>query len=496
MSVQAGEAYIPVRADMSGFGAAVESGVEKGTKGSKLKGTAAKMGGALAAGAAASFASDFASAAIGGARESQAIANQTAQVIKSTGSAANVTAEGVDELSAALSRKTAIDDEVIQSGANLLLTFTSVKNELGEGNDVFDQTVALANDMSVAMGQDMKSSTIQLGKALNDPIKGVSALGKVGVQFTKDQKEQIKTLVESGDQLGAQKIILKELETQFGGSAEAQADSGKKMQVAWGNFQETIGGLLIPALDKLLAILIPIAEWAAEHPGVILAVAAVIGGALVAAFVAWAISAATAAAATIAAAAPVLAIIAVIGLLVIAALYVWSKWDEIWGWIKDKVSDAWNAISGFVSGGIDDVVGFFTGLPSRLASAAGDVFGFLWSSFKGALNRIVRAWNDFKIPSVKIGGWDIPGPGPNVPSFTTPEINFPNLPTFHTGGTYKAPPGQREGLALLLDGETVLPPGARGGALVGGDLVVQVMPEEDPVGRAAKELRRVQLLAM
>jgi len=30
--------------------------------------------------------------------------------------------------------------------------------------------------MSTAMGQDLKSSAIQLGKALNDPIQGVAAL--------------------------------------------------------------------------------------------------------------------------------------------------------------------------------------------------------------------------------------------------------------------------------------------------------------------------------
>jgi hypothetical protein len=63
-------------------------------------------------------------------------------------------------------------------------------------------------DMSVALGQDMSSSAIQLGKALNDPIKGVSALQRVGVSFTASQKEQIKTLVQSGRTMDAQKLIL------------------------------------------------------------------------------------------------------------------------------------------------------------------------------------------------------------------------------------------------------------------------------------------------
>jgi phage-related minor tail protein len=65
-------------------------------------------------------------------------------------------------------------------------------------------------DLSAAMGQDFKASSIQLGKALNDPIKGLSALRRVGIQFTEQQEKQIEKMVESGDVMGSQKQILKE----------------------------------------------------------------------------------------------------------------------------------------------------------------------------------------------------------------------------------------------------------------------------------------------
>lgn len=460
MAVQAGEAYIPIRADMSSFGKEVEAGVDQGSSRvlGKAKGIGAKVGGVMAAGAAASFAKDFFGSAIGGARESKALARQTAQVIKTTGGAANVSAEGVGELSSQLSKKTAVDDEVIQSGANMLLTFTNLRNEMGEGNDIFDQSVGLANDMSVALGQDMKSSSLQLGKALNDPIKGVGALQRVGVSFTDQQKEQIKTLVASGDTLGAQKVILGELNTQFGGSAAAQADASKKMGVAWGNFQETIGSMLLPVVDKVLGALTSITTWATENPGAFKAIAAVIGGAMVAAFGAWAVAAIGASIATGSLVWPILLIGGAIAGLIAGVYLLWTNWDKVWGWVSDKVSAVMQAVTRFISDRVGDIVGFFKGLPGRLAGAAGDLFGFLWSSFKGALNRIVTAWNDFKIPSVTIGGWDIPGPGPNVPSFTTPEINFPNIPRFHEGGVFDAPGSRREGLAMLLDGERVLSP--------------------------------------
>jgi phage-related minor tail protein len=152
-----------------------------------------------------------------GLKENEQASAQTAAAIKSTGGAANVTTGQIEKLADGIEKKSGMDAHAIQSGQNLLLTFTKIKNEAGDGNDIFDQTTKVMADMATAMGTDPKSAAMQLGKALNDPVKGVSALGRAGVQFTKEQKEQIKTLVESGDTMGAQKMILKELETQFGG---------------------------------------------------------------------------------------------------------------------------------------------------------------------------------------------------------------------------------------------------------------------------------------
>lgn len=205
---------------------------------SKVKGSLLDLGGAVAG----LFAfNEF--------NEAQKVAAQTEAAIRSTGKAANVTADEVEDLSGALSEKAAVDDELIQSGANLLLTFTKVRNEVGEGNDIFNQATETALDLSVALGTDMTSASMMLGKALNDPIKGLTTLGRAGVQFTAQQKEQIRTLAETGDLLGAQKIILAELETQVGGSAEAQATGYDRAKVAAGNLAETVGGVLAPAVE-------------------------------------------------------------------------------------------------------------------------------------------------------------------------------------------------------------------------------------------------------
>jgi hypothetical protein len=210
-----------------------------------------------------------------GAAESARITRLTEQVIKSTGGAAKLSAAQVGDLAGAISEKTGVDDEAIQSGANLLLTFTNIKDAAGAGNDIFSQTTQIMTDMSAALGTDASGSAIQLGKALNDPIRGVTSLTKVGVSFTEQQREQIKTLVESGDIMGAQRIILAELGREFGGAAEAAATPVDKLRVNVGNLAEQAGAYLIPAVNEvaefILADLIPAlregASWVGEHFG-------------------------------------------------------------------------------------------------------------------------------------------------------------------------------------------------------------------------------------
>jgi Fe2+ or Zn2+ uptake regulation protein len=185
-------------------------------------------------------------------REAEKATAQTNAVLKSTGHAANVTAKEIENLATAISNKAGIDDEAIQSAANMLLTFKDIRNEAGAGNRVFDQTTRIVTDMSVAMDQGLKQSSIQVGKALNDPIRGLTSLGRVGVQFTDQQRKQIEALVESGEKMKAQKIILKELRSEFGGSAAAQADNADKLRVAWDNMFESIGKSIGPWIENAM----------------------------------------------------------------------------------------------------------------------------------------------------------------------------------------------------------------------------------------------------
>ena len=173
----------------------------------------------------------------------------TEQIVKQTGGTANLTAKEIKNLSREQSLLTGVDKALVTEGNNVLLTFKNLRDEVGAGNDVFTRTSASMLDMAAVMGTDAKSAAVQLGKALNDPIANLGALGRAGVQFTDQQKEQIKTMVASGDLLGAQRIILDELESQFGGTAAASADATDKIANGFKEVQEAIGSALLPLVE-------------------------------------------------------------------------------------------------------------------------------------------------------------------------------------------------------------------------------------------------------
>lgn len=201
------------------------------------------------------------------AAEQQRVEQQLAATLESTGHAAGMSAEELKKLAADLQTMTTYGDEAIIASESLLLTFTKI------GRDTFPAAQTAILDMATAMGQDLQSATIMVGKALNDPIAGITAMSRAGIQFTEDQKATIKTMVDMGDTAGAQAMILKELETQFGGSAAAAATTfGGRMtqlQNIIGDVGEEIGFQLLPAMTKLAeeagpAILEAVQELAPE----------------------------------------------------------------------------------------------------------------------------------------------------------------------------------------------------------------------------------------
>lgn len=260
--MQIAEAFVAIRPNSKGFKSEVERDVETPLRNVK------SMVAGLAVGAAAL---SFAKGGLDELKEQQAVASKLEATLKATGGAANVTKDELDDMASSLQDLTGKDAEAIQSGQALLLQFRNVRNEVGEGNDIFDRASKAALDLSVATGTDATSAFQTLGRALEDPVQGMRALRAANVILDESQKATLKSLVDSGDQLGAQRFILERLEAQVGGVAAAYGETlpGKleRSKNALEDVQAAVVGAAAPALESVAGVATTAADAFTSLPG-------------------------------------------------------------------------------------------------------------------------------------------------------------------------------------------------------------------------------------
>jgi len=180
--------------------------------------------------------------------------------LKSTGNAAGFTSQQLQQMAADIQSTSVFDDDAILKDVTAqLLTFTNIA-----GTEFKTAQQAIA-DFSARTGKDLYASSIMIGKALNDPVKGLTALGKAGVQFSEEQKTLINSLVKTGDVAGAQKIILAELEKQYGGSAKAAAEAGlgpiEQLKNTLGDLSEEFGKIILDGISPFVDSLKGLVSW-------------------------------------------------------------------------------------------------------------------------------------------------------------------------------------------------------------------------------------------
>jgi hypothetical protein len=236
----------------------------------------------LAVPAAAAFAAITAGAitSIRAAEEAQVANRRLANVLKQMGYAQAT--DRVQNYADALSRQIAKEDESIKLVQAKLATFKNLTATVNIAGGAFDRATKAAFDLAAAGFGEAEQSATQLGKALQDPIKGITALSRSGVTFTNTEKEKIKALVESGKVLEAQDIILKAIETQVGGTAEATATATEKMKIAFGEAQEALGNALLPAFERLAPVVEKVFKFIEDNSDIFVTLATVIAATTVA----------------------------------------------------------------------------------------------------------------------------------------------------------------------------------------------------------------------
>jgi phage-related protein len=183
----------------------------------------------------------------------------------------------VDAYAESLQNLTAVDADVIKATQTKLATFANLTKTVDTAGGAFDRATVAALDLAAAGFGSAETNAVQLGKALEDPIKGITALARSGVTFTAQEKEKIKVLVESGELLEAQNMVLGAIEKQVGGTAAASASSFDKIKLALDGVADAIGTGVLPLIEQLTPKLQAFSAWAAENSKLLSTVVLVVG---------------------------------------------------------------------------------------------------------------------------------------------------------------------------------------------------------------------------
>ena len=367
----------------------------------------------------------FGKSTVDAARESEVAHNRLVSTFKGAGDATGSMAAAAENYATKLGMATGVDDEAISGAEALLATFHSVSGAAGVQSGVFNRATAAAVDLAAAGYGDLNSNAVQLGKALEDPIKGMAALAKSGVTFTSAQKAAIQQMVKSGNHLGAQKVILANVESQVKGTAEATATGSAKMAVAWGNFKESVGAAILPVVDTIQSKLaglfafvsansswiVPLATGAAILIGVLLGVAKAIevfGTVIKGAKAIMAVMRSEWIATNAAFLASPLGLIIIAVVALVAAIVILATktnfFQTVWRALTSFMTAAWRATVGAITGAFNAAWQFIYGVFTRIRNIALSVImwiranwplilGVLTGPFGLAVVLIMRNWS-------------------------------------------------------------------------------------------------------
>jgi phage-related protein len=406
---------------------------------SSLEGVGAKSAFALKkamipAGAALAGLGGFLVSAAKGAEDARIANEKLGSVLDTMGFGAAT--DRVSAYAESLEKTVAVDADVIKATQTKLATFSNLTKTVGKAGGAFDRATKAALDMAAAGFGSAEGNAVQLGKALQDPIKGIAALAKSGVTFTEQEKDKIRTLTESGKLLEAQDIILKSIEGQVGGTAEASASSFDKMKFALAGVSDTFGDMLLPVIDAIAPKLAAFSKWAQENPG-LMKIAVITVAALTAAVVALNIAMSLN---------PISLIVIGIGLLIAGLAVAYTKFEgfrKIVNLVFDGIKFGFEILLNYFK----TVLGVYKGIFNGFAS--------IWNNTIGKIQ--------IKIPDIK----GLPGRGET--------FGVPKIPMLAEGGIVPYRPGGTLAIVGERGPEAVVPldryNGGNGG---GGDIYVTV----------------------
>jgi hypothetical protein len=409
--------------------------------------------------------------------------------LKSTHDASGMTADGMEKLASKIQGYSGQTDDSIVKSESLLLTFRNIHDQTGKNNDIFTQATKLTADMAARFGGEASDNAVKLGRALNDPVKGLSALSRMGIQFSASQTSAIKAMVASGNTLGAQKLIIDQVTKAVGGSASAFGKTlPGQIEIAHRKFEDvsqTLVTKLTPALSTSLTWVSKGIDFFGRYSKIILPVAGIIGT-MVVAYKAW--IAAQAVLNAVMTANPIGLVIVAIAGLTAGLIVAYNKCatfrhivQDTFGWISKnwpllvqiigapiepliQLGLHFTTFKKIALDGIRVVLSAFLDMASGIVHGAATAFGWV-PGVGGKLKKARDAFDEFKTGVLNdLNSLD----GTHVVHVNVrtavgdaaAAVSLPNKASqYASGGLVRGPGGPRSDLipALLSNGEAVVP---------------------------------------
>lgn len=317
--------------------------------------------------------------------------------LDASGDACGFTADELKNLAEEMQKTTKFSDTMILKAETLAAAFKNVRG------DEFEKTIRLAADMGQRMGGDVASNAYVLAKALDAPVQGMMMLRRQGIRFTEEQEALVKSMVDSNNILGAQKILLDKLQEQFGGAATAAGAAAgggfARLENVLSSLYENFGVTLVKVLDPFTRLLATAAERVNDFLSAFNDTDVEIVN-------------------------DVLTNISttLTGKLTAALDYFGTTWDAVWGGVEDSVSTAWDFLQGFFDFTMD-IVSEVCGWLVDQFKAAWDSFDQIMQDFDStATDALSNIWEGFKEVFVNILRF-------GVAVITAIEVAFQKMPT-------------------------------------------------------------------
>lgn len=354
-------------------------------------------------------------------REEEKVGQEVEAILKSTGGVAGVTSEAIKDLAESLSKSTTFSKLQVERGEEVLATYTRI------GKDVFPQATEATLDLAQRMGGDAAGAAQVLGRALQDPESGMRALRRAGVLFTEQQREQIQAMQAAGNTAGAQRVILAQVEAQYGGMAKAAAGGTGQIAVLKNTMEELaakVGAEFAPFVQLGAQKLTALIRAASEHEGLLKfiaataaagaavtgAVAVLAGGTLAFGQITSAMEVAGVAMKALGLSVRGLVGATGIGLLLIVAYEIYENWNRIWPAMQavfkafcDNVGRAGSGLGKILLGALTFDIGKIKEGLSEVARAFSDGAKQVGESFKPRITNSAETKESAKKAGEELG---------------------------------------------------------------------------------------------